>query len=143
MNNHGFFALRPDVEARHKLGMLSFLVGIDIDDLADFHVTLMYDVHNTETNDIAKPNTRYEAKVVRAALLKSSLVLILESETMNTRYQQLKDIGKISAYESFDPHVTIVQDYGTQAQVDALNEWLSGREEILVFGNEYSQICED
>lgn len=138
MNNDGFFAVWPDIETRQRLNMMTVILGLDLDQATDYHVTLMYDPNNTETSTIEIPIRAYTCAMKDVALYNGSLVIELESEDLNERHQELVDAGKVSNYPKYRPHVTLIQDVGTEAQVEFLKPYIKQDKKPLVFGNETS-----
>lgn len=107
----GYINLSVTEEDKKKLFGILKKLGIK-DYVQQLHLTLMYDRSNPKI-DFVPNDKKYSAKIVSFKTLGEpdskwySIALGLESEELNDRHEELKEMGFTHSYPSFVAHVSL------------------------------------
>ena len=120
---YGYVSVKPISESLHLIRKLINNSGIENSlNNAELHMTLAYDANNPVlTVDAAPQDTIINGTMKEVKLLGDALVVVLESDEAQQRYEELADLGFGSDYPDYIPHISLKYDASKEDFLDARN----------------------
>lgn len=117
----GYVSVKPVAESLHEIRRIITEAGLDnAIEPAELHMTLAYDSNNpvltVDASDKILKGTMKEVK-----LLGDALVVVLESEEAQQRFNELADMGFGTDYPDYIPHISLKYNPSKEDFLDVRN----------------------
>lgn len=144
MKGKGYAAVSLDKEQAEGINKIFKLAGVKSLAPSKYHVTICYDEDDPVINVPDKSTKKYTAKIVGVERLGKpgskweAIVLVLESESLTKRHNELKDLGFKSKYKDYLCHMSIVYEPNdTDLDMVTLINNLGVLPKVLKFSDEH------
>lgn len=143
-----YMAATPTDESLDSIVALQKRLGIKNPVSRDeLHCTLVYSKKgdpNVRPYNYSNPMKATPESLELFSEDKSALVLVLESDCLHRRHEQLLEYGLAHTFQPYTPHITLSYDYQGEAMDEELLYDENGESVVLLeFGSEYSEPLDD